>query len=196
MKDFFSRYSYNSVRLFLNQIAIAMFGLVLALAAGMAENDTLQVVASVLSILFYLFLEYTVMWGVGAEDKISIDLGKRRQDLTVPVKMWLLSNSLNIILAVLITLGMLLSDIKAFSTIGGISSTVALLIEGMYTGLLTVNIAPDVPLNSLWITYYLITLPALVVVFFSYLLGVKGKRLGNMLVPQYPESDRDNKKKK
>jgi hypothetical protein len=32
MKRFFERYSYQSVVLFLNQIAIAIFGLVLALA--------------------------------------------------------------------------------------------------------------------------------------------------------------------
>lgn len=195
MKDFFNRYSYNCVRLFLNQVAIAMFGLVLALAAGMADNSVLQIVASVISILFYLFLEYTVMWGVGAEDRVSIDLGKRKLNLFTPVKMWLLSNSLNIILAVLVTLGMIFADVEVFSSIGGVSSVIALLVEGMYTGLLTIKVAPEVPLNSLWISYYLITLPALAVVFFSYLLGVKNIKLGNMLVPQYPESDRDNKKK-
>ena len=41
MKAFFERYSYESVRLALNQIAISMFGFALAMTAGKAESDAL-----------------------------------------------------------------------------------------------------------------------------------------------------------
>ena len=182
MKDFFERYSYNCVRLFLNQVAIAIFGFSLAMAGGLAKNHTLQIVTSVFSIIFYLFLEYTVMWEVGAKDRVSIDLGKRKLDLSTPVKMWLLSNSINILLAVFIMLGSLLPNVEVLSNIGGGCGFAALILEGMYTGLLTVNIAPDTPLNSIWIFYYLITLPSLATTFVSYLLGVKN--IGSLLVPK------------
>ena len=78
MKRFFERYSYQSVVLFLNQIAIAIFGLVLALAAGMAKNEVLKIVTSSFSIAFFLFLQYGTAWKVGAEDRVSIDLGKMK----------------------------------------------------------------------------------------------------------------------
>lgn len=195
MKDFFQRYSYNSVKLFLNQIAISMFGLVLALAAGMAKNEALRIITSVCAIVFYLFLEYTVAWSVGAQDHISVDIGKRKTNLFVPVKMWLLANSINLLLAVFITLGIFFPDVKVFNGLGSFGVTAALILEGMYTGLLTVDVA-GAPLNSYWFTYFLITLPALIVIFFSYLLGIKNIKFTNMLVPSYPESDRPEKKKR
>ena len=158
MKRFLERYSYDCVKLLLDQVAIAIFGLVLALASGMAKNDVLQIVTSVCSVIFYLFLVYTVMWSVGARDRISIDLGKIRKSYLTPVKMWLLANSINLLLAILVMLGMLFSDIKAFGSIGGVSSVIALLIEGMYSGLMTLDFIGGVPLNSLWPTYFVITL--------------------------------------
>ena len=86
MKDFFKRYSYQSMHLFLNQVAIGLFGMVLALAAGMADSVPLRIVTSIFAILFYLFLQFAAGWRVGAEDRVSIDLGKRKKDIFVPVK--------------------------------------------------------------------------------------------------------------
>lgn len=194
MKKFFSKYSYDCVKLFLNQIAISMFGLVLALASGMARNSVLQITTSICAIIFYLFLEYTVAWTVGAKDRISIDLGKEKRNLWVPVKLWLLSNSLNLIVAVFITLGKTFPDIKAFSSLGGIGSLIAIIIQGMYSGVLTVDFIPGFPLNSIWPTYFIITLPALIVIFVSYLLGVKNIHFTNMLSNPNPEIDKKHRK--
>ena len=194
MKKFLEKYSYESVRLFLNQFAISLFGLTLALAAGMAGSSTLKIASSVGAIIFYLFLQYTVAWEVGAKDKISIDCGKAKRDMTIPLRMWLLSNSLNLLLAVLITFGVLLSDIGFFSTMGGIASVASFIIEGEYMGVLSIHIAEGTPLNSLPIMYFLITLPSLLVVVGSYFLGVTGKLGAKMLGNSYPESDRPEKK--
>ena len=195
MKKIFEKYSYESVRLFLNQFAISLFGLTLALAAGMAGNSTLKLISSIAAIIFYLFLQYTVAWEVGAKDKISIDCGKAKRDLSVPVKMWLLANSLNLLIAVMITLGNLLSNIGFFSTLGGIGSVLAFVIEGEYLGVLSIRIAPDTPLNSLYFMYYVITLPSLITVFFSYFLGVTGRGANKIFEKELPESDRPEKKK-
>ena len=49
MKKFFERYSYQCVTLFVNQVAIALFAISLAFAAGMAENDSLKLITSIFS---------------------------------------------------------------------------------------------------------------------------------------------------
>ena len=115
MKEFFKRYSYDVVRLFINQVVIGLFGLVLALASGMAENETLRVVTSAFAVVFFLFMQFASAWRIGAEDRMTIDLGKKKLDLSVPFKVWLLANSLNLLLALLIALGMRFGDGGALS---------------------------------------------------------------------------------
>ena len=44
--------------------------------------------------------------------------------------------------------------------------------------------------------YFLITLPSLLVVFLSYVLGLKSKKIAKMFEFQYPESDRPETKSK
>lgn len=196
MKNFLSKYSYTSVKLFLNQIVIGIFfGVGFVFVANKMGNPTFKIVASALSILFYLFLEYTVAYKLGTEERMSVDLGKAKEDYFLPVKIWLLANSLNLILAVFIMLGNLCSGIGFFSTLGGISATIVMIIEGMYVGVMSLNIFGS-PINSYWITYFLITLPSLAVVFVSYVLGLKSKKIAKMFEFQYPESDRPEKKSK
>ena len=179
MKDFFNRYSYQSVHLFLNQIAIGLFGMVLALSAGMAESTALKIGTSVFAVLFFLFLQFAAAWRVGSEDRVSIELGKRKKDLTLPVKMWALANSLNFLLAIFISLGIWFSDVKFFSTLGGISTTVKLISEGMYTGLLSINVG-GAPLNTYWFMHFITTLPALPVIFLAYLSGINNISFGGL----------------
>ena len=62
MKAFFKERSYDMVKMFLNQFATAIFGVVLAIAAGMAGNVVLRNVTSAFAVLFYLFLLYTMTW--------------------------------------------------------------------------------------------------------------------------------------
>ena len=124
MKQFMSRYSYESVHLFLNQFAIGLFGITLSLAAGMAKNEVLRTVTSVFSIIFFLFLQYIAMWKVGANDRLSADLGKLKKDYSVPFKMWLLSNSLNLLLALLVSLAIWFEGVGPFDSIGGVATVV------------------------------------------------------------------------
>lgn len=178
MKKFFERYSYQCVSLFVNQIAIALFAISLAFAAGMAKNDTLKLVTSILSVAFLLFIDYTAMWKVGAEDRLSADLGKVKRDLSVPVKIWLVSNSLNLLLALLYMLGALVDALEGLK----VCSVIALLIEGEYMGILSLNVG-GVTLNTMWFMYFLITLPTLVVAFVAYWFGVNNIGSGRLYAP-------------
>lgn len=182
MKDFFKRYSYESVLLFVNQVAIGLFGLVLVLAAGKAGNTTLRTVTSVFAILFYLFLQFSSMWRVGSEDRMTIDLGKKEKDMTVPFKIWLLSNSLNLLLALLMSLGIWFASIPAFSSIGGVATTIKFIFEGMYVGVLAIRVG-DVPLNTLWFMHFITTLPSLAAIYAAYVSGLKNINFGGLFSP-------------
>ncbi|MBQ7358028.1 MAG: hypothetical protein IJW65_04755 [Clostridia bacterium] len=189
MKQFFDKYSYTAVKLFLNQIVIGIFfGVGFLFVANKLENPAFKIGASVLSIIFFLFLEYTVAYKLGTEERVSVDIGKAKADYLLPVKIWLLANSLNLLLALFITLGQVFSGVGFFGSVGGVCVTVAMIIEGMYSGLIL--------LWPHWSMYFLITLPSLLVVFLSYVLGLKSKKIAKMFEFQYPESDRPETKSK
>ena len=179
MKKFLERYSYQCVTLFVNQIAIALFAISLAFAAGMAKNDTLKIVTSALSVVFLLFVDFTGVWKLGAEDRVSVDLGKAKLDMTVPIKMWLLSNPINLLLAVLYTLGALVEALAGLR----VCSVIALLVHGEYMGLLSLSV-DGVTLNTLWFMYFIITIPSLITIFAAYLLGVKNVGIGKVFAPK------------
>lgn len=170
----------------LDQFAMAMFGIVLAISTGKAQNEVLQVVASIGAIGMYMFLLYTVAWQAGSHAKIRIEGGREKADPLTGLWMSLLANTPNLILAVLVTLGYFFSHINAFGQIGAWAGTIALFIEGMFTGLLTVDVG-GAPLNSYWWTYFLIVLPALAVSTLAYYFGIRGFHATNILIAETPE---------
>ncbi len=179
MKKFLERYSYQCVTLFVNQIAIALFAMSLAFAAGMAKNEPLKIATSILSVVFLLFIDFTAAWKLGAEDRLSVDLGKTKADLSVPFKVWLLSSSVNLLLAVLYTLGALVEPLAGLR----VCSVIALLIHGEYMGILSLAVG-GVTLNTLWYMYFIITLPVLVTIFVAYWLGLKNIGFGKVFAPK------------
>ena len=182
MKEFFKRYSYESVHLLLNQVAIGLFGLVLALAAGMAKNETLRTVTSAFAVVFYLFLQFAAAWRIGWEDRSSIELGKKQLDVWVPLKVWLLASSLNLLLALCISLSIWFNGAGILGGVGGVASVIKNIIEGMYTGLLALKVG-GVPLNTYWFIHFLTSVPTLIVVYISYMSGVKGIAFGGLFSP-------------
>lgn len=185
MKEFLKKHSYNMMKMFLNQFAVAIFGLVLALATGMAKNDTLQIVSSVGSVLFYMFLLYAMTFEIGTKDKTSVDYGREKARPLTGLYISLCANSLNFLLAILITLGMLSSN-QFLSDLGGIAAVAALLLEGMYTGLLAINIG-GVALNAMVWPFFAITVPALLISTIGYLFGLKGWHVTKILIPKNAE---------
>ena len=190
MKAFFERYSYESVRLALNQIAISMFGFALAMTAGKAESDPLLLWSSIGSILFYLALTYGSAHRTGLGDRLSIQYGKIPFRPLTGLLLSLIANSVNLILAILITIGQY-TDLVGISDI---SRIIALLIQGMYQGVLATVSVGGVTLNGLWWSYFLITIPAMLVATLGYIAGAKDFHITKMGIPEYPESDRPSRK--
>lgn len=183
------------VKMFLNQFASAVFGFTLVLAAGKAQNPTLRNVTSVCAIIFYLFLLYTMTWEIGYRDKVSVETGRKKGSAFTGALISLCANSINFILAIFIMLANLLPE-SAISNIGGVCASIAVLIEGMYTGLLANHVA-GAALNSYWFVYFLLPIPAILVCGISYNLGLHDVKFTSFFNQQpYPESDREPTKKK
>lgn len=188
MLHFLKERSYDIVRMLVYQIAIALFGISLAIATGPKEGTdgiaTLQLATSILSILFYLILIYIRMWELGAKDAGSIRRGEVGTTRLAGLYMALFASIPNFLLATFITLGTFLADIPFFSNLGAGSATIALLAEGMYTGLLAVNVN-GVPLNSVWFMWFLIILPLVVTASIAYYAGTKEFKI----FPSSPKKD-------
>ena len=182
---FWKGYSYSIVKMFINQFAIAMFGLTLAIATGKTDNATLQIVCSAFAVLFYLFLIYTMTWEVGASDIIRVDAGRAKASPWRGLFMSLMANIPNIILALLI---LLFTPFAASHEWAGntvvIAKTIALMLEGMYTGLLTIDVGGN-PLNCYAISYVAIILPALATAALSYFAGMHNFRIGALFSLNY-----------
>ena len=124
---------------------------------------------------------------LGAEDRLSVDLGNAKIDMSVPFKIWLLSNSINLLLAVLFALGALVEPLSGLR----ICSVIALLIHGEYMGILSLNVA-GVTLNTLWYMYFLIPLPAVLVSLGGYYMGLRDIKFTKF----FDVKPNDNKNKK
>ena len=194
MKSFLKERSYDAVKMFLNQFATAIFGFVLALAAGKAQNPALRNITSAFAVLFYLFLLYTMTWEIGFKDKIPIEKGRKPNRPFTGLWISILANSLNFILAIFIMIASL-SDVPFFSKVGGFCASAAVILEGMFTGLLA-NRVGDVPLNSHWWMFFLITIPSMIVCTVAYFFGTKDIKFTGLFKFQYPNSDREPKQKR
>lgn len=180
MKNFFRDYSYYSVKMFINQIAISLLGMTLSMVFMKSESYTGQVISSVCAVLFYLFLIYYMTWEVGHKDGVAAGHGKLRPSPLNGLYMSLLANAINIILAVFICFGI------------GIGSA-AVLIEGMYAGII---IAVSNGGAAPWWIFFVIILPAPVIATVSYYFGLKDIRftpLFNEKSTEKPEKDRKGK---
>ena len=186
MKAFFERYSYESVRLALNQVAISMFGFALAMSAVKANSDALLLWSSIGAIVFYLALTYGTAHKTGSQDRLSIEYGKIPFNPLRGLLVSLVANSINLLLAILITIGSLCN----VPTLEDIPGAIALLIQGMYQGILAVIRIGEQPLNEMWWAYFVITLPAMLVATLGYVAGAKDFHITSMGIPELPASDR------
>ena len=169
---FLKKHSYDIVKMLINQLAISIFGNALALATGETQQG-LRIATSVFSVLFYLFLIYVMMWDLGAKDGHHLEKKERGHTRLAGLYIGICASTLNFLFAIFIMLGTL---IPAMGNIGGVAKLLALLFEGMYTGLLAITVG-GTPLNNFWWLYFLLPLPLILTATVSYLAGVKEFKL-------------------
>ncbi len=191
MRNFFSRYSYSMVKMFVNQFAIGLLGAVLALATLM--NTTLAIIAGVFSVLFYLFLIYTMTWEIGAKDRISSDCGKIKSRAYRGFLLSLIANTPNYLIAIIYTVAHFVTPNS--DSVELVARTASFFCEGMYYGLMTKITLGGASLFEYWWSYFIITIPAILTAGIAYWIGTKNLHFTKMMEAQYPESDREPKKK-
>ncbi len=196
MKGFFKNHSYDIIKMLLNQVAIAMFGFSLVLAAMKIDNDALRNITSILSVVFYLFLLYIMSWDIGFRDKVSVEQGKKANCSLRGALISLCANSINFLLAIFVMLRDFLPEVSIIDTIGGICQALCVFGHGMYVGLL-VNPVGGAPLNTYWFIYFLTPLPAILVCGISYYLGLHDVKYTGFFHKKnfYPESDQEPSRK-
>jgi len=194
MKKFFSEHSYDMVKMFLNQFAISIFGVVLAFAAAKAESTALINATSIGAILFYLFLLYTMTWEIGYKDHVAVTQGRKLKRPFKGVLISLCANIPNLLFAIFILLDVLIEN-GVINTIGGICRFLAMLLEGSYVGVLS-NTVGGLQLNEYTFVYFLLPIPAMLICGISYYLGLKDIKFTKLFYPSTPGADRDPSEKK
>ena len=161
---FFKENSYDIVKLFINQIGITIFSFMLYTAVALIEDDDLllriNVLVSVFAILFYFSLLYTAAWDIGAKDKIRIDSGKAISTPGKGLKISLLANIPNFLLAIFAIAFMgiyMLGGSEWFYSAFFVLNMFIRFISAMFLGLIQgifSFLATDDPLSASFCPYY------------------------------------------
>ena len=189
MFRFFIEHSYEVVKLFLTQIAIAVLGLVLSFSTN--SNNLLFLISSLFAAIFYVCLLYSEGWELGAKDRPRITNGRMKFDAVKGVKFSLLSNSINFILVLILFVSYFLGSktgagIEAFGSLYVISLSIQRTISAMYMGINTYFSPFEIKEGIKYIIsdslfqpiFYLISvIPSVIAVGLGYFMGANDRKL-------------------
>lgn len=197
--------SYEIIKLFINQVGITIFSLVLytglSFSADKSTGLKITVLLSVFATLFYLVLLYFAGWEFGAKDKIRIESGKYK---AVPFKGALLSlwaNILNFALAIFSVIFFSVSMAGGsdwFDTVARIFNMVLRFIASMYHGMVQ-GIISSMPVGESFtyfieaICFALLPLLAVAATQLGYSLGVRNIKISSVFKGN-PKPDSGEKK--
>ena len=186
---FFKENSYDVVRLFINQIGIAIFSLILYTALGTVkiEDDnryTFKAIISIFAILFYFALLYTVAWDWGAKDNIRIE-GKRMEPVKLKgARLAFWANVPNFVFAFVyaLTMGLYCIGIKGVKNLSAVFNVISRFIMSMHLGLLQsiFSFLADNPyVYEFWqaVGYFIVPVFAIMVTELGYSLGLREKKI-------------------
>ena len=183
---FWKEHSYHFLKMFLNQVAIGLFGIVLYFAASGAQNEPLKLILGIGSAIFYLALVYNTAWGIGAKDFTPVSAGRKQAKPLTGLWVYLVSFIPSLLCALLLVLGEHFGEtVAAFRNIASVAALIAMVIDGMYVGIFTFG---GHAVGLYW--YFLFLIPGLIVSTVAYYLGMKGIRMTPAGNSDYPKSDR------
>lgn len=184
---FFRENSDSIVKLYINQIGVAIFSMFLYTAAAALSLDgvatmLVKVGISVFAMLFYFSLVYTVAWEIGAKDKIRIDGGRMEEKKSKGLYLGAWANSPNFVfigLALFLFLIYIASGVEVLYTIFGILNGLFRIFVSMYLGViqgLTSGLDGNIDLLAETVLYIVFSAVGAVITWLSYLRGLKDKR--------------------
>ena len=185
---FFRENSDSIVKLYINQIGVAIFSMFLYSAAAAISKDgiaslSIKVGISIFAILFYFGLVYAVAWEIGAKDKIRIDAGRMEKRTSKGIKLGLFANSPNFVfvgLALVFFVIYVFAEVEILYTLFGILNGFFRIFVSMYLGViqgLTNSLNGNADLIVETVLYLAFSLVGAFVTYLSYLMGLKDKRL-------------------
>ena len=185
MFRFFKEHSYEIVKLFLTQIGIAVFGLVMAFATS--SNKTLFLMSSIFAAFFYWCLLYSEAWELGAKDMPRVSNGRMKYSPFKGVIYAAFSNSVNYILVFIMFVSIFLgTTIELFGNIYVIVFFIQRTISAMFMGI-NQSISPVRVIEGVEylvndsvfqpVFYLVSTLPSLLVVGLGYYMGLNDRKL-------------------
>ncbi len=186
MMKFLKKHSYEIIRLFVIQIGMTIFSLIVTTTASMAFKDkgadVAKLVASIFAIGFHMFVVYTTMWEVGFKRQEKLELGREPQDALFGSKIAFMANIPNLILSLLMVIGLLrlVSESSFFIGLFGVARLIDGFLNATYLGVIGYLLPSSY--NAL---YYILTavlclasvLPAIIVSQIACRLGEKNIRL-------------------
>ena len=187
---FFKENSYDITRLFINQVGITIFSMILYTALGMVNLDEatklgINIALSVFATLFYFALLYTVAWDWGAKDKIRIDGGRMEPVKLKGARMAAFANVPNFVLTFIcvITFAIyLISGNEVCYTVSAVFNTIVRLLMSMYLGILKgvfnpLNANADMFYFTQAIGYFVIPVFAIAVTQIGYSFGLRERKI-------------------
>ena len=202
---FFKDNSYDIVKLFVNQIGIAIFSMALFTASAIAIPQTsewssrVDIILSIASTAFYLVLIYMAMWEIGAKDAISIEYGKMKKMSYKGTVMGILANLPNFLIT---GLSIIFMSITVFGgpewgkNVFAVFTLFFTFLESMYMGVITnifpiAETSPDAVINLAYlcraILYFVAPIVSIATTTFGYLMGVNNKRIFPKAQTKKPE---------
>ena len=189
---FWKKHSYQIVRLFIIQVGIAIFGFVLSLAVMTAfrerDDRVALLMVSIFSVMFYLFLLYSVSWEIGGKDRLRLDAIHAEHNGGTGFLLALLAEVPNFLFDLLMLIGGIV--VYAGATVGGsrtfgVGYLPSTFLNSMYVGIIRNLLTATGLSQDASPSYYLVaallflasTVPAILTVGFGYWMGVNEKRI-------------------
>lgn len=196
---FLKENSYDILRLYINQIGITIFSLVLYTSVSSLDNGLslkLQICISIFAMLFFFALLYTVSWDWGANDKIRIDAGRMEKKRYKGAFMALIANSINFILAGVCVLSMALymNGVSGAISVSQVFNLLLRLTNAMYLGVIQgifVSIKSNTELYNLLqsVAFFIAPILAIAATHIGYMFGLKNIKI----FPSTKKSHKQNK---
>ena len=192
---FFKNNSDNIIKLFINQIGVAIFSMFLYTAAGAINSNDgtrliIKVMISVFAIAFYFVLIYTVTWEIGAKDKIRIDGGRMEPEEKKGVLLGLYANAFNVAvigIAIILYSVFLISGAEGFRSAFAILNLIFRFFASMYLGMIQLITASITDENML---YLIQTVLFFVFSFFTPFVSWLGYKLGRRDFRLFPQTSK------
>jgi len=195
MKKFWYENGYSVVKLYLNQIAMAVFGIMVIMGFAGDMGDPIIVLCSFLAVGLYLFINYTMLWDAGAK---AASKTLRKEDAGVEkiqTPLWIIffGSLFNIIcyIAYMFLRGHILANSltegDTYYDMGGLVSLIIRLANSIYMGFEALLYKDNVFMRTPPYFFFLTLLPLFIVGITAYYLGASeisilkklGFKLGN-----------------